>query len=383
MIKSSWIRTIMIGSALVAALLFAGLVLAAGHQTIVEILEEDDRFDTAVAGINAAGLADELSGGEWTVFAPTDEAFAKLDLNANNVANGLTKEELADIVLYHTMDSKKDSAGLLGMVGDITMTNGKLAGLKMFEDDLYVNDDSKVIIPNIFASNGIIHGVDTGIMPPWPRTDSEGPDPVSENPALWWWGEPAGTGKVVRTPSDVTVELDTSVADLSGKAMTLWIVVFNNPDACTTGPGVPKCTDQDAFSAPGVINEDVKPDFLYASGHVTDGGNEGFVGQVEKNGEEGLYGTGLGELVCRIKTDVLGDAACDPDDINTPGLQNPESAEIHLVVHDHGMAMTGQDLDAQVKSFLGGCPGLPTPFPGGWDELADCQSIQFSVHQVP
>jgi uncharacterized surface protein with fasciclin (FAS1) repeats len=378
MIKSRWIKTIMIGSALVAALAFAGLVLAAGHQTIVETAAEDGRFDTAVAGIKAAGLEDELSGGEWTIFIPTDEAFAKLGLNANNIASGFTKEELADNVLYHTMDSRKDTSALIGMVGDITMTNGKLAGLKVFEDDLYVNDDSKVIIPNIIASNGVIHVVDTVILPPWPHTDQ-----VSENPALWWWGEPAGTGKVVRTQSGVTGELDTSVADLWGKAMTLWIVVFNNPDACTTGPGVPKCTDKDAFTAPGVINEAVQPDFLYADGHVTDGGNEDFVGYVQRNGEEGLYGTGLGELICRINTDVLGAETCDPADINTPGLQNPESAEIHLVLHDHGMAMTGQDLEAQTTSFLGGCPGLPTPFPENADDLQDCQSIQFSVHQVP
>jgi hypothetical protein len=116
---------------------------------------------------------------------------------------------------------------------------------------------------------------------------------------------------------------------------------------------------------------------------VTDGGDEGFAGHVKKNGSEGLYGTGLGELICRIKTDVLEDEECDPTDINTPGLQNPEEAEIHLVLHDHGLAMTGQDLKAQTTSFLGGCPGLPAPFPGGWDNLQDCQSIQFSVHQVP
>lgn len=210
---------------------------------------------------------------------------------------------------------------------------------------------------------------------------ADGPAQVTENPAFWWWGEQAGTGKVVRNASGVTGELNTTVEDLSGNAMTLWMVVFNNPEACTTGPGVPKCTDQDAFSAPGVINEDVQPDFIYLGGHVTDGGEEGFAGRVKKNGEEGLYGTGLGELVCRIRTDALGEAECDPADINTPGLQNPESAEIHLVVHDHDMAMKGQDLKAQTKSFLGGCPGLPNPFPTGADNLLGCQSIQFSVHQ--
>ena len=212
-------------------------------------------------------------------------------------------------------------------------------------------------------------------------TAKGGPALESVEDAYWWWGETAGTGKVVRTSSGVTGELNTSVADLSGKAMTLWIVVFNHPENCTTGPGVPACTDQDVFTAPGVLNDAVAPDFLYAAGHVTDGGDEGLAGHIKKNGPEGLYGTGLGELVCRIRTDVLGEGNCDPSSINTPGLQNPETAEIHLVMHDHGPALKGQELKSQTTSFLGGCPGLPAPFPGGWDELLDCQSFQFSVHQ--
>lgn len=212
---------------------------------------------------------------------------------------------------------------------------------------------------------------------------ARGPAQVSETDTLWWWGETAGTGTVTRTRSGVTGNLNTSVSTLSDKAMTLWIVVFNNPDACTAGPGVPKCTDQDLFTAPGVLNEAGQPDFLYAAGHVTDCGTESFEGDVKKNGPEGLYGTGLGELVCRIKTDVLEEKDCDPASINTPGLQNPETAEIHLVLHDHGPAMKGQILEDQTTTFLGGCPGLPTPFPtGGEGDLLDCQSVQFSVHQT-
>ena len=58
----------------------------------------------------------------------------------------------------------------IALQGDITMANGQLAGLKVFEDNLYVNDDSKVIITDIFTDNGVIHVVDTVILPPWPRT---------------------------------------------------------------------------------------------------------------------------------------------------------------------------------------------------------------------
>jgi uncharacterized surface protein with fasciclin (FAS1) repeats len=137
--------------------------------TIVDIAVNDGRFDTLVAAVVYADLADALSGGEWTVFAPTDDAFAKLDLNADNITKAFTKAELTDILLYHALDSKVDKATALVSTGDITMANGKLAGLKVFKDNLYVNDDSMVIIPDVFADNGVIHAVDTVILGPWPR----------------------------------------------------------------------------------------------------------------------------------------------------------------------------------------------------------------------
>jgi uncharacterized surface protein with fasciclin (FAS1) repeats len=164
--------------AVVAVLLLVlPTVAAAQSQTIVEIAVADGRFTTLVAAVKYAGLVDALSGGEWTVFAPTDDAFAKLDLNASNIARAFTKAELTDILLYHVLDSAVTADEAKASTGDIVMGNGKLAGLKVFEGDLYVNDDSKVIIPNIYATNGIIHVVDTVILPPWPRTgEDEAPD---------------------------------------------------------------------------------------------------------------------------------------------------------------------------------------------------------------
>lgn len=148
---------------------------AAGHKTIVDIAVEDGRFDTLVAAVVATDLAEALSGGEWTVFAPTDEAFAKLGLNANNVASAFTKEQLTDILLYHAIAGEVSSDQAAALVGDVTMANGQKAGLKVFEGSIYVNDDSKVIIPDINASNGVIHVVDTVILGPWPRTDESAP----------------------------------------------------------------------------------------------------------------------------------------------------------------------------------------------------------------
>jgi uncharacterized surface protein with fasciclin (FAS1) repeats len=138
--------------------------------TIVDVAVADGRFDTLVAAITAAGLADDLSGGEWTVFAPTDEAFAKLPAGTVESLLQDPQGSLTDILLYHALVGEVNYDAAVALQGDITMANGQLAGLKVFEDNLYVNDDSKVITADIFTDNGVIHVVDTVILPPWPRT---------------------------------------------------------------------------------------------------------------------------------------------------------------------------------------------------------------------
>jgi uncharacterized surface protein with fasciclin (FAS1) repeats len=157
--------------AILALLVAVPLVGAAGHKTIVDIAAEDGRFDTLVAAVVATDLADALSGGEWTVFAPTDDAFTKLGLNPNNVAAAFTKEQLTDILLYHAIAGEVYSDKAAALAGDVMMANGQKAGLKVFDGSIYVNDDSKVIIPDISATNGVVHAVDTVILGPWPRTD--------------------------------------------------------------------------------------------------------------------------------------------------------------------------------------------------------------------
>ena len=165
---------------MVAAVLLLAVspVMAAGHNSIVDVAVADGRFTTLVAAVQAAGLVEALDGGEWTVFAPTDDAFAKLGLNASNVASTYSKAELTDILLYHALEGGVKSDIAKTLVGDITMANGKRAGLKVYEGNLYVNDDSKVIIPDVMAANGVIHVVDTVILGPWPRPEAA-PDEVA------------------------------------------------------------------------------------------------------------------------------------------------------------------------------------------------------------
>jgi uncharacterized surface protein with fasciclin (FAS1) repeats len=150
-------------------LLGASFAAAAGHETIVDIAAGNDNFDTLVAAVVAAGLDDELSSGSWTVFAPTDAAFAKLGLNANNIASEFSQAELVNILLYHVLTTPVSSFEAKASQGDIVMGNGQKAGLKFFDGSLYVNDDSKIIIADVIAANGVIHAVDTVILGPWPR----------------------------------------------------------------------------------------------------------------------------------------------------------------------------------------------------------------------
>jgi transforming growth factor-beta-induced protein len=141
--------------------------------SIAGIAVMDGRFDTVVAAAVASGLVDDLAGGEWTAFVPTDEAFAKLGLTPDNIASEFTQQELADLLLYHLMEGDLSTAQLKGMLGNVIMANGQQAGLKYYEDNIYVNDDSKVIEENIVTDNGTIHVVDNVILPPWPRVDTE------------------------------------------------------------------------------------------------------------------------------------------------------------------------------------------------------------------
>jgi uncharacterized surface protein with fasciclin (FAS1) repeats len=232
--------------AVVAVLLLVlPAVAAAQTQTIVEIAVADGRFDTLVAAVKAAGLVDALSGGEWTVFAPTDDAFAKLGLNAGNVAGAFSKAELTDILLYHVLDSAVTAEEAKASTGDIVMANGKLAGLKYFDGDLYVNDDSLVIIPNIFASNGVIHVVDTVILPPWPRTAE------------------AAAAMAAALPEGATI-VDVAVGDNRFETLVAAVVAADLVDALSGGEWTVFAPTDDAFAKLGLNAANIARSFSKA-----------------------------------------------------------------------------------------------------------------------
>jgi uncharacterized surface protein with fasciclin (FAS1) repeats len=137
-------------------------------KTIVEIAVEDGRFTTLVAALQAADLVDTLSGeGPFTVFAPTDDAFAKLPAGT---VEALLEDipQLTDILLYHVVPGKVMAADVLTLDGKMadTALEGKQIAIKIDGDKVMLNQDVMVIITDIVAANGVIHVIDTVLLPP-------------------------------------------------------------------------------------------------------------------------------------------------------------------------------------------------------------------------
>ncbi len=134
-------------------------------QTIVENLVAQGDFTTLVAAVQAAGLVDTLnSAGPFTLFAPTDAAFAKLP--AGTVENLLLDENiptLRDILLYHVIQGAKVESSAV-TAGEVTMANGDMATLST-EGGVMI-ENATVTGVDWQSSNGVIHFIDTVILPP-------------------------------------------------------------------------------------------------------------------------------------------------------------------------------------------------------------------------
>jgi phosphate binding protein len=153
--------------ALVAILLVpvAGAVQAQGGKTIAEIAIENGNFKTLVAAVQAAGLVDALTGaGPLTVFAPTDEAFAKIP---GFVLEYLLKPEnkglLASILTYHVVPAKAMAKDVVSAPSHKTLQGEELF-VSVFGDTVKINS-ATVVTADIEASNGVIHVIDRVILP--------------------------------------------------------------------------------------------------------------------------------------------------------------------------------------------------------------------------
>ena len=142
---------------------------AAEVGTIVDVAAAAGDFTTLVAAVEAAGLVETLSGpGPFTVFAPTDEAFAtaleSLDLTAEELL--ADTETLTSILTYHVIAGEVPSSAVMTMDGQTAATvNGADVTIGIDGETVMVND-ATVTAVDIPAGNGIIHVIDSVLLPP-------------------------------------------------------------------------------------------------------------------------------------------------------------------------------------------------------------------------
>jgi len=150
----------------VASLLLATAALAAPPaQDIVDTAVAAGSFKTLVAAVQAAGLVDTLKGaGPFTVFAPTDEAFAKLPPGTvEDLLKPENKAKLAAILAYHVVAGKVMAKEAMKL-HEAKTVNGEELMIKTSMGSVMIND-AKVVKTDIVCSNGVIHVIDTVLLP--------------------------------------------------------------------------------------------------------------------------------------------------------------------------------------------------------------------------
>lgn len=146
---------------LIASVLTVGLTLSAHAKDIVDTAVAAGSFKTLATALGAAGLVDTLKGkGPFTVFAPTDEAFAKIP-KADLDALLKDKAKLTAVLTYHVVPGKVMAAEV--RAGKVKTVQG--SELTVATAGAVTVDNAKVIKTDIVADNGVIHVIDSVIMP--------------------------------------------------------------------------------------------------------------------------------------------------------------------------------------------------------------------------
>ena len=150
---------------------------AVDAQNIVEVASSNPDFSTLVTAVKAAGLVETLSGaGPFTVFAPTNAAFDKLPAGT---VDGLLKPESLDklksVLTYHVVSGKFDAAAVIDAINKnngkytVTTVQGEKIDLSLKGDKVMLTDakggTATVVMADVPASNGVIHAIDTVVMP--------------------------------------------------------------------------------------------------------------------------------------------------------------------------------------------------------------------------
>ena len=163
------IKTMKIKNSLLVTTLaafFAGSVATAGDKDIVDTAVAAGSFKTLAAALEAGGLIEALKGeGPFTVFAPTDDAFAALPEGpVETLLKPENKDKLVDILTYHVVSGKVPAETAVTLSA-ATALNEKEIKLSLKDGALFLND-SKVVKTDIMTSNGVIHVIDAVLLPP-------------------------------------------------------------------------------------------------------------------------------------------------------------------------------------------------------------------------
>lgn len=141
-----------------------------GTQTIAEVVADDPSFSTLLTAVGEAGLAETLSSeGPFTVFAPSDDAFAALpEGTLETLLKPANRDQLAAILTYHVVPAEVMAADV--SPGEVTTVNGSVFTVSVDGDDVVITDgegnEATVTQTDIVTSNGVIHVIDSVLLPP-------------------------------------------------------------------------------------------------------------------------------------------------------------------------------------------------------------------------
>jgi uncharacterized surface protein with fasciclin (FAS1) repeats len=154
-------------------ILFSFLFMSASHaehhgmkKDIVDVAAANGSFNTLVAAVKAGGLVETLKGdGPFTVFAPTDDAFAKLpEGTVEMLLKPENKDKLVAILTYHVVSGKVMSGDVVKVKSAATV-QGQMLTVKVKKYGKVMINDANIITADVKASNGVIHVIDTVLMP--------------------------------------------------------------------------------------------------------------------------------------------------------------------------------------------------------------------------
>ena len=145
--------------------------------TIVDVAVGNEDFSTLVTALKAADLVGALQGdGPFTVFAPTNDAFAKLDPNTlSSLLEAKNQKALANILTYHVISGKLTATDVVSALEsgngsvDLTALNGQVINVMQKDGKIWLKDlngnYSEIIATDVMGSNGVIHVINTVVMP--------------------------------------------------------------------------------------------------------------------------------------------------------------------------------------------------------------------------